>query len=76
MYAGPAPPQAPAPPPMPADGNAPGAKRQRVEFVLQPEQDFLQANTGSSKVRPCFHLATMGIHTALSMFDWLVVWPQ
>lgn len=35
---------------MPADDAPPDAKRQRVEFVLQDETEFLQQHSGASKV--------------------------
>ncbi|KAK9807061.1 hypothetical protein WJX72_012308 [[Myrmecia] bisecta] len=44
----PAPPMAP-PPPVPS--SEPEPKRQRTEFVLQPEEEFLDQHPGPSKVR-------------------------
>lgn len=43
-----------APPPLPREvppAEAPDAKRQRLEFVLQPEEEFLEQYPGPSKVQ-------------------------
>lgn len=47
---GPPPPPSGGLPPPPS-GPEPEAKRARVDFVLQPEEEFLEANPGPSKVR-------------------------
>ena len=43
---------APMPPPPGSrqEGQAPPAQRQRTEFVLQPEDEFLEEHSGISKV--------------------------
>ncbi|CAL5220560.1 g2597 [Coccomyxa viridis] len=49
--AGPAPPAAPAPPSGPPPPGDHDAKRARTDFVLQAEDEFLDAHPGHSKVR-------------------------
>ena len=46
---------------MPAE-EAPEAKRARVDFVLQDEQEFLEQHPGSSKVRPASHIMLICAH--------------
>ncbi len=48
--AGPAPPAAPAPPSGPPPPGDHDAKRARTDFVLQAEDEFLDAHPGHSKV--------------------------
>ncbi len=48
--AGPAPPAAPAPPSAPPPPGDQDAKRARTDFVLQAEDEFLDAHPGHSKV--------------------------
>lgn len=47
---GPAPPAAPAPPSAPLPPGEHDAKRARMDFVLQAEEEFLEAHPGHSKV--------------------------
>jgi len=45
-------------PPQPVDPDGPESKRQRLDFVLQDEAEFLEQHPGSSKVSPspgCIH---------------------
>ncbi len=42
---------APMPPPPRPDGDEPDAKRQRTDFVLQPEDEFLERHPGPARVR-------------------------
>ena len=42
---------APMPPPPRSDGDEPDAKRQRTDFVLQPEDEFLERHPGGARVR-------------------------
>ena len=49
--AGPAPPAAPAPPSAPPPPGDHDAKRARTDFVLQAEDEFLDAHPGHSKAR-------------------------
>ncbi len=42
---------APMPPPPRPDGDEPDAKRQRTDFVLQPEDEFLERHPGAARVR-------------------------
>ena len=39
------------PPPPRPDGDEPDAKRQRTDFVLQPEDEFLERHPGAARVR-------------------------
>ena len=49
----PPPPSGAALPPPPPSGGEPDAKRARTDFVLQPEEEFLDAHPGQSKVCGC-----------------------
>ena len=49
---------APLPPPPRSDGDEPDSKRQRTDFVLQPEDEFLERHPGAARIRVQVELST------------------